>query len=139
MAADPTEAPAGFTKTDRRDQKRDFRAADREQAERTKAALRSEGIDPDTMLPLSPRGSGGSGSASSRPVTVRVRELAKSSAGNTVAGVFLGGAAYFLGLAIYRGGAQGGKAWLAAKFVNRIAVVQNGKVTYLPSAPASGA
>lgn len=42
-------------------------------------------------------------------------------AGGTLAGVFLGGFAYFLGVAFLRGGPRGARNWMAAKFLNKTA------------------
>lgn len=71
-----------------------------------------EGIGPpsgDETSPTAPAPTGGPSPSVNK----------SKGSGGTVAGLFLGAFAYFLGLAFLRGGPTGAKNWMAAKFLNK--------------------
>lgn len=109
------------TKGDRRAQIRGIRAADAEQSAAAKQQMRAEGFDPETGLPTNPVRNRDLRTGPPGRVLVGATKAAGSSAGGTVAGLFLGGFFYFLGVATLRGGPAGARAWLGAKFLNKVA------------------
>jgi hypothetical protein len=92
-----------------------MRTNDQAQRELYEGQMRDEGLDPTTGLlaPRAPR-------ENAFPSTFdkAARGAFASSVGGTIAGTALGGFAFFLGMAFYRGGSAGGKNWLKAKFLN---------------------
>jgi hypothetical protein len=108
--------------------KRAARQNDNAQREYYEGQMRSEGIDPKTNSLSNP--------VSYRPsfVPSGVHNAVKSSAGGSVAGIFLGGLLFFTGRAYVTGQWSGVKAWYAAKFLNKTSSHPNN----LPASVSSG-
>lgn len=128
----------GATKADYRRSKAHARENDAADREYYEAQMRSEGIDPATGLPVGGGSSSvGSSSKSPRERILVVHQKIKSGAGSTVAGAALGALAFFTLRAYVQGrwsGANGVRAFYAAKFVNRTSSSPNP----VPSSSSTG-
>lgn len=105
-----------------------MRKNDDAQRAKYEGQMADDGLDPSTG-----RKAARASSVFPTVVDKAARGAFGSSMGGTIAGTALGGFAYFLGLAFFRGGSAGAKNWLKAKFAN----IVPGSTTSLPIGTAT--